>query len=74
MKVGSEREVASRQRRPNSGVGEIGVNDMEFCPRGLSKIGPVIREFTLKQNPTGRRDFLAEIGVNDMGFRPRGPF
>ena len=57
VKVGSERKFASSPVAPSFGVGEIGVNDVGFCPRGPSKIGPVIKECTPKKNPILRWDF-----------------
>ena len=87
MKVGSERQAASSPNSPNSAAAEIGVNDMGFCPRGPSKIGTVMGEFTPIKSPILRWDFgdfvqtvqhfcilgSPLIGVNDMGIRPRGP-
>ena len=49
VKVGSDREAASSPQAPNSGVGEIGVNDMGKSPRGPSKIGTVSGENTPKK-------------------------
>ena len=54
--VGSERKFATSPVQPNSGVGEIGDSSSLYCPRGPSKIGPVIGEFTPKKIPIGRLD------------------
>ena len=56
VKVGSERESASRRRRPNRGVGEIGDSLSLSFSRDPSKIGPVIGEFTPKKIHIGRWD------------------
>ena len=55
VKVGSERKVASSPSRRNVAVGEIGCLHPAFCPRGPSKIGPVIKEFTPKKSLSGTR-------------------
>ena len=55
VKVGSERQAASRQRGPNSGEFEIGYFSRAFCPRGPSKIGPSMGRFTPKKLLEGTR-------------------
>ena len=57
MKVGSERKVATSPNSAKPGVGEIGCLHPGFCPRGPSKIDPVMAEFTPKKIPIGRWDF-----------------
>ena len=59
VKVGSEREFASRQRAPTHGV--VGIDGFLslVCPRGPSKIGAVVGIFTPKKIPIGRWDLAA---------------
>ena len=58
MKVGSDREAASRPSRPSRGVDEIGVYYILFCAGGPSKIGPVMGEYTPINSPITGWDFL----------------
>ena len=58
VKVGSEREVASSPNWANECLDEIGGLHPAFCPRGPSKIGPVIGEYTPINSPITGWDFL----------------
>ena len=55
VKVGSDRKVFSRQRRPSFGLEKIGYFSRAFCPRGPSKIGPSIGRSTPKKLLEGTR-------------------
>ena len=57
VKVGSERESASRDTLATFGVVEIDGFGSGCAPRGPSKIGLVIGEFTPKKIPILRWDF-----------------
>ena len=74
VKVGSERKVASSARRPNSGVGEIGVYYILSCAAGPSKSGPVIREFTPIKSLILRWDFLCIIDRGCVFQHPGAKF
>ena len=46
MKVGSERQAASSRKRPKVDPSRSAIQQYGICPRGPSKSGPVIWEFT----------------------------